>query len=100
MEREGLYFFSFSLLFFLQESFDRIGGNVVLIPFPFTDLSGEKIRPASPLQLKKKLDLKQNLGFESINLIQSHKKALSLLGVIPNNLIKNIDKSLTKLFEI
>ncbi|MBK5212794.1 MAG: type II toxin-antitoxin system PemK/MazF family toxin [Flavobacteriaceae bacterium] len=100
-------------------------GDIVLIPFPFTDLSGSKNRPAiilvaSPLditvafvstQLKWKeatdVEIQPNLknGLKKASLIRLSKLAtldktlaLGLLGNVDNTILKEIDKNLINIF--
>ncbi len=105
-------------------------GTVVLIPFPFTDLSGSKVRPAVVLAAPQKGDdmivvfissapLKHTSPYaipvspsESNGLkIRSHIKidklatlqkgiAIGELGVIETDIQKKIDANLRKLFSL
>ena len=102
-------------------------GNIILIPFPFTDLSGSKIRPAVVLnnsgldvticfissQLKGKLDcdiavLPSNKnGLKALSLIRVGKIAtidsslvLGLLGELSFTEIEELDKGLKKYLQL
>ena len=102
-------------------------GSVILIPFPFTDLSGSKIRPAVVLnnsgsdvtisfissQLKWKTDCdifvlpSANNGLKAPSLIRVGKiatidsvLALGLLGELSNAEVAELDKGLKKFLQL
>jgi len=102
-------------------------GSVILIPFPFTDLSGSKIRPAVVLnnsgldvtisfissQLKWKIDCdvfvlpSVNNGLKVPSLIRVGKIAtidsalvLGLLGELSNAEIAELDRGLKKFLQL
>ena len=102
-------------------------GNVILIPFPFTDLSGSKIRPAvvlnisvsdvticfitSELKWKTENDIvvfpSANNGLKVPSLIRIGKIAtidtslvLGILGELSDIEIAELDKGLKKLFKL
>ena len=102
-------------------------GSVILIPFPFTDLTGSKIRPAvvlssneldvticfitSELKWKTEYDISvfptENNGLKVPSLIRTGKIAtidsalvLGELGELSNVEIVELDKGLRKLFQL
>lgn len=104
-------------------------GKVVLVPFPFTDLSGSKVRPAVILSSTKKgedclvafisstkeaksdfnvrinFSLKNGLKFKStvkVDKIATLQKRIIIgeMGILEKEYIDEIDKKLKKLFSI
>lgn len=105
-------------------------GTIVLVPFPFTDLSGNKVRPClvlyeqkggedcivsfissvkqaknSPFDLSIKMTKQNGLKLDSV--IKTDKVAtlqkkivLGELGVLEPNLMKAVDSNLKKIFGI
>ncbi|MEO8637900.1 MAG: type II toxin-antitoxin system PemK/MazF family toxin [Candidatus Taylorbacteria bacterium] len=105
-------------------------GAIVLVPFPFTDLSGQKVRPALILHVSRKgedcvvafisskkekksgdfdisIVASQTNGLKVNSVIKMNKIAtlqrkiiLGELGYVETSLYKEIDKKLKKLFEL
>ncbi|MEK7200516.1 MAG: type II toxin-antitoxin system PemK/MazF family toxin [Patescibacteria group bacterium] len=104
-------------------------GKIVLIPFPFTDLSGSKVRPAiilsnnkkgedclvafiSSLGIKRsefdvsvKLSLKNGLKIDSVVKVDKiatleKKIILGEIGILESEYVTKIDEKLKKLFSI
>lgn len=102
-------------------------GNIILIPFPFTDLKGSKIRPAvvlnvsgldvticfitSELRWKTEHDIvvfpSADNGLKIPSLIRIGKiatidtsLALGILGELSNNEIAELDNGLKKMFQL
>ena len=102
-------------------------GSIVLIPFPFTDLKGSKVRPAvvlsrndldvticfitSELKWKTEHDVtvfpSENNGLKAPSLIRTNKIAtidstlvLGELGELSKTDISELNKSLIKLFQL
>jgi len=102
-------------------------GDIILVPFPFTDLTGSKIRPATvlvngdlditvsfvstQLQWKEEYDIVMNPdkhnNFKKISLIRLSKNAtldrdlvLGKLGIVEGETIIQLDKNLKLLFKL
>jgi len=102
-------------------------GTVILIPFPFTDLTGSKIRPAvvlthneidvticfvtSAYKLKTEYDISvlpsERNGLKVASVVRISKIAtidsalvLGELGELSNSEIERLDKGLRKLFQL
>lgn len=102
-------------------------GDIILIPFPFTDLSGLKNRPAlilvegqnditvsfitSQIKWKEEFDVEvspsQENGLKKTSLIRLSKLAtidkelvIGKLGTLPTNILSEVDNSLVKIFNL
>src|SRR3989344_2453773 len=105
-------------------------GKIILIPFPFTDLSGHKVRPAlvlhaskkqkdvlacfissqkigrlHPFDLKIKADMQNGLKVDSIIKIQKiatleKRLAIGEIGHLENKILKEVDSKLKILFSL
>lgn len=104
-------------------------GTIILVPFPFTDLSGQKVRPclvlhnspkgedfivaflSSSVKGKSEFDIpvsptpKNGLKIESvlkINKIATLQKKIAIgeLGILETQTLKLVDKKLVSLFKI
>lgn len=102
-------------------------GDIVLIPFPFSDLSGSKLRPALVLIstqtdvtvcfITTQFQLKENLDIELIPSLVNGLKKMSLLriskfstvdkdlilgriGTLDNNYLRMLNRNLIKILQL
>ncbi|WP_019943104.1 type II toxin-antitoxin system PemK/MazF family toxin [Dyadobacter beijingensis] len=80
-----------------------VKGDIVLIPFPFTDLSGSKLRPAVVL-MADKMDvtvcfITSQIGWQEptdVLLVPNPTNGLKLASLIRTSKIASLDKRLVK----
>lgn len=79
-------------------------GDIVLIPFPFTDLSGQKVRPALVLHAEKKSEdcivvflssmKSRRISFFDLPVVSSNHNGLKIPSLVKVNKIATLEKKL------
>lgn len=79
-------------------------GDIVLVPFPFTDLSGQKVRPALVLHVEKKSEdcivaflssvKSRRISFFDLPIISSNHNGLKISSIVKVNKIATLAKKL------